>query len=236
MAGAEQGRGAQTIIRPQPRPQTAFLASPADIAIYGGSAGGGIIILSGGKCLCELEPVGPARRFWREHFSVRSDRSQHPGGILRMGTALVQVSQDGSPVGNLTAASTRWTWPASFSKPVAPLLLPRAGTGQRGSGQSVGTGRSRRTGPAPALVCALCRSAKPLPRSTCCWARVGANTQCGGRRAAESRTRARDWRASHDSSPFVISIQSQVVFGHVGNSAALFPTRRRGQKWRQFRR
>ncbi|ASP79651.1 phage terminase large subunit [Sinorhizobium meliloti] len=41
MAGAEQGHGAQTIIRPQPGPQTAFLASPADIAIYGGSAGGG---------------------------------------------------------------------------------------------------------------------------------------------------------------------------------------------------
>ena len=41
MAGAEQGAAAQTIIRPQPGPQTAFLASPADIAIYGGSAGGG---------------------------------------------------------------------------------------------------------------------------------------------------------------------------------------------------
>lgn len=41
MAGAETGQGAQTIIRPQPGPQTAFLASPADIAIYGGSAGGG---------------------------------------------------------------------------------------------------------------------------------------------------------------------------------------------------
>jgi len=41
MAGAEAGQGAQTIIRPQPGPQTAFLASPADIAIYGGSAGGG---------------------------------------------------------------------------------------------------------------------------------------------------------------------------------------------------
>ncbi len=41
MAGAEQGQGAQTIIRPQAGPQTAFLASPADIAIYGGSAGGG---------------------------------------------------------------------------------------------------------------------------------------------------------------------------------------------------
>lgn len=41
MAGAEAGQGAQTIIGPQPGPQTAFLASPADIAIYGGSAGGG---------------------------------------------------------------------------------------------------------------------------------------------------------------------------------------------------
>lgn len=41
MAGAEQGQGAQTIIRPQSGPQTAFLGSPADIAIYGGSAGGG---------------------------------------------------------------------------------------------------------------------------------------------------------------------------------------------------
>ncbi|MFK0273665.1 phage terminase large subunit [Ensifer sp. NPDC090286] len=41
MAGFEQGQGAQTVIRPQPGPQTSFLASPADIAIYGGSAGGG---------------------------------------------------------------------------------------------------------------------------------------------------------------------------------------------------
>ncbi len=41
MGEIEQGQGAQTIIRPQPGPQTAFLASPADIAIYGGSAGGG---------------------------------------------------------------------------------------------------------------------------------------------------------------------------------------------------
>ncbi len=40
MGEAEQGQG-PTIIRPQPGPQTAFLASPADIAIYGGSAGGG---------------------------------------------------------------------------------------------------------------------------------------------------------------------------------------------------
>ncbi|MDV7391807.1 hypothetical protein RZS08_10655, partial [Arthrospira platensis SPKY1] len=28
-------------IRPQPGPQTAFLSSPADIVIYGGSSGGG---------------------------------------------------------------------------------------------------------------------------------------------------------------------------------------------------
>ena len=36
MAGGEQG-----VIRPQPGPQTTFLSSPADIAIYGGAAGGG---------------------------------------------------------------------------------------------------------------------------------------------------------------------------------------------------
>lgn len=41
MAGTEKGAAAQTIIRPQPGPQMAFLASAADIAIYGGSAGGG---------------------------------------------------------------------------------------------------------------------------------------------------------------------------------------------------
>ncbi len=37
MAGEQAG----SVIRPQAGPQTAFLASPADIAIYGGSAGGG---------------------------------------------------------------------------------------------------------------------------------------------------------------------------------------------------
>ncbi|MGN7734384.1 phage terminase large subunit [Ensifer sp. 22564] len=41
MAGVEQGQGAQKVIRPQAGPQTQFLGSPADIAIYGGSAGGG---------------------------------------------------------------------------------------------------------------------------------------------------------------------------------------------------
>ncbi|WP_341850272.1 phage terminase large subunit [Neorhizobium sp. CSC1952] len=41
MAGDEKGAAAQTIIRPQPGPQTQFLSSPADIAIYGGAAGGG---------------------------------------------------------------------------------------------------------------------------------------------------------------------------------------------------
>ncbi|WP_082342405.1 MULTISPECIES: phage antirepressor N-terminal domain-containing protein [unclassified Shinella] len=33
--------GDASVVRPQPGPQTNFLASPADIAIYGGSAGGG---------------------------------------------------------------------------------------------------------------------------------------------------------------------------------------------------
>lgn len=44
MAGSEkENRTAdgQKEIRPQPGPQSQFLASPADIAIYGGGAGGG---------------------------------------------------------------------------------------------------------------------------------------------------------------------------------------------------
>ncbi|MER8846034.1 phage terminase large subunit [Mesorhizobium australicum] len=41
MAGVEQGQAAPTVIRPQPGPQTTFLGSSADIAIYGGAAGGG---------------------------------------------------------------------------------------------------------------------------------------------------------------------------------------------------
>ncbi|PBC23487.1 MULTISPECIES: phage terminase large subunit [unclassified Mesorhizobium] len=41
MAGVEQGQGGPIIIRPQPGPQTTFLGSAADIAIYGGAAGGG---------------------------------------------------------------------------------------------------------------------------------------------------------------------------------------------------
>jgi len=41
MGEAEAGQGAPKIIRPQPGPQTTFLSTPADIAIYGGAAGGG---------------------------------------------------------------------------------------------------------------------------------------------------------------------------------------------------
>lgn len=41
MGDREAATGGATIIRPQSGPQTAFLSSPADIAIYGGSAGGG---------------------------------------------------------------------------------------------------------------------------------------------------------------------------------------------------
>lgn len=41
MAGLEAKASAPRVIAPQPGPQLQFLASPADIAIYGGSAGGG---------------------------------------------------------------------------------------------------------------------------------------------------------------------------------------------------
>src|SRR4051794_22869976 len=41
MGEVSAGPGSPTIIRPQDGPQTAFLGSSADIAIYGGAAGGG---------------------------------------------------------------------------------------------------------------------------------------------------------------------------------------------------
>jgi predicted phage terminase large subunit-like protein len=41
MEGNEGGQASPKFVRPQAGPQTRFLASPADIAIYGGSAGGG---------------------------------------------------------------------------------------------------------------------------------------------------------------------------------------------------
>lgn len=41
MGDRDAPQGGPLVIRPQPGPQTAFLSSPADIAIYGGSAGGG---------------------------------------------------------------------------------------------------------------------------------------------------------------------------------------------------
>jgi predicted phage terminase large subunit-like protein len=41
MGEADSGQAPVTIIRPQAGPQTRFLSSPADIAIFGGSAGGG---------------------------------------------------------------------------------------------------------------------------------------------------------------------------------------------------
>lgn len=41
MEGDEKGAAAQTIIRRHAWPQTQFIGSSTDIAIYGGSAGGG---------------------------------------------------------------------------------------------------------------------------------------------------------------------------------------------------
>lgn len=41
MGDRDPPHGGPLVIRPQPGPQTTFLSSPADIAIYGGSAGGG---------------------------------------------------------------------------------------------------------------------------------------------------------------------------------------------------
>jgi predicted phage terminase large subunit-like protein len=55
-------------IRPQPGPQEAFLASPADIVIYGGAAGGG-------KTFAEL--MEPLRHVHRKGFGAVTFRREH---------------------------------------------------------------------------------------------------------------------------------------------------------------
>jgi predicted phage terminase large subunit-like protein len=67
-----------TQIRPQPGPQTSFLATPADIAIYGGAAGGGKTY----ALLMEpLRHMGRVPGFMSVFFRRTTPQIRNPGGL-----------------------------------------------------------------------------------------------------------------------------------------------------------
>ena len=82
------------------------------------------------QVLGELEPLGAPRRFWREYFSIRSDRCQHRCGatFCDWARSSLRSLKDGNPAGNYRRCHVPDRF-ASCSRPVAPMLLSRAGTG-----------------------------------------------------------------------------------------------------------
>lgn len=96
-----------TALRPQPGPQEAFLSSPADIAIYGGAAGGG---KSFGLLLDPLRAANDAH-FRGVIFRREMPRITNPGGLWDEATAMY------GPLGASfrVAPQRRVIWPAGAS-------------------------------------------------------------------------------------------------------------------------
>lgn len=91
------------ILRPQPGPQEQFLASPADIAIYGGGAGGGktwSLLLEPLRHITR-EPLFNAVYFRRTTVQIRN-----PGGLWDASTT-VYPQTGGKP----QSQSLSWRWP-----------------------------------------------------------------------------------------------------------------------------
>jgi hypothetical protein len=69
---------ARAAISPQPRPQTEFLRTPADICVYGGAAGGGKTV---GLILEPLRYVSRVPGFTAVFFRRTTPQVTNPGGL-----------------------------------------------------------------------------------------------------------------------------------------------------------
>lgn len=90
-------------IRPQPGPQESFLASSADIVIYGGAAGGG---KSWGLLLEPLRHVTTNPAFAAVFFRRNTTQIRNPGGLWDESRGLYPLS-GGRPL----AHQLEWRWP-----------------------------------------------------------------------------------------------------------------------------
>lgn len=99
-------------IEAQPGPQRAFLSSPADIAIYGGAAGGG---KSWAVLLEPLRHVGNPQ-FNAVFFRRTTVQIRNPGGLWDESMKLYPVA-NGSPVSHVL----EWRWPSGAKVKFAHL-------------------------------------------------------------------------------------------------------------------
>lgn len=90
-------------LRPQKGPQEQFLASPADIAIYGGGAGGG---KTWGLLLEPLRHITTNPLFNAVYFRRTTVQIRNPGGLWDASTA-VYPQTGGKPQGQALS----WRWP-----------------------------------------------------------------------------------------------------------------------------
>ena len=98
-----KGKDAARKIRPQPGPQEAFLASPADIVIYGGSAGSG---KSWGVLLEPIRHVVTNPEFASVFFRRNLTQIKNPGGLWDESVKLYPLC-GGQPVAHVS----EWRWP-----------------------------------------------------------------------------------------------------------------------------
>jgi predicted phage terminase large subunit-like protein len=90
-------------IRPQPGPQEAFLSSPADIVIYGGTAGGG---KSWGLLLEPMRHVVSNHAFTAVFFRRNTTQIRNPGGLWDESRSLYPLA-GAKPVSHVL----EWRWP-----------------------------------------------------------------------------------------------------------------------------